>query len=85
MAFSVKSEKADELLRELRAITGEGITEAVTRALDDRLARMRVVARPTVADMMWQLEDFRRKYPDMIGRDVISDEDLLYDSDGIPK
>lgn len=36
MAFSVKSDRADELLRDL---TGEGITEAVTRALDERLSR----------------------------------------------
>ncbi len=85
MPFSVKSDRADELLRELRELTGEGITEAVTRALDDRLMRTRVARLSTASDMMWSLEAFWAKYPDLIGRDVVSDEDLLYDNEGLPK
>ncbi len=85
MPFSVKSDHADELLRELRELTGEGITEAVTRALDERLSRTRVGGLSSASDMMWSLEAFWAKYPDLIGRDVVSDEDLLYDQDGLPK
>ena len=49
------------------------------------LGTLRVLGRPTAADMMWHLEAFWAKYPDLVGRDVISDEDLLYDDQGLPK
>lgn len=39
--FSVKSERADDLLSEVRALTGEGITEAITRSLEARLDQLR--------------------------------------------
>ena len=83
MAFSVKNDRADELLSELRALTGEGITEAVTRALDERLARTRALGGPTVSDMMWQLQEFRRKYPEFATSDFRAED--LYDEDGLPK
>lgn len=37
-------------------LTGEGITEAVTRALDERLARMRGLGRPAASDMSWAVD-----------------------------
>jgi antitoxin VapB len=39
MALSVKTEEADRLARELALLTGETMTEAVTRALGERLER----------------------------------------------
>jgi antitoxin VapB len=41
MALSIKTEEADRLARELARLTGETMTEAVTRALEDRLDRVR--------------------------------------------
>jgi antitoxin VapB len=41
MALSIKTEEADRLARALVAITGETMTEAVTIALRERLARER--------------------------------------------
>jgi antitoxin VapB len=41
MALNIKSAEADQLARELAALTGESITEAVTRALDQRLKQQR--------------------------------------------
>ena len=41
MAFSIKSEEADRLARALTQLTGESLTEAVTTALRERLARER--------------------------------------------
>ena len=41
MALNIKSAEADRLVRELVALTGESITEAVTRALELRLERER--------------------------------------------
>ena len=41
MALSIKAEEADELARSLSRLTGESMTEAVTIALRERLARER--------------------------------------------
>lgn len=39
MALSIKTERADRLARELTALTGETITEAVEKSLEERLER----------------------------------------------
>lgn len=41
MALSIKAAEADELARSLARLTGESMTEAVTAALRERLARER--------------------------------------------
>jgi antitoxin VapB len=41
MALSIKTSEADELARALAKLTGENLTEAVTNALRERLARER--------------------------------------------
>ena len=41
MAFHIRDPKTDELARELAAIRGEGITEAVRTALEAKLAEER--------------------------------------------
>jgi antitoxin VapB len=40
MALSIKTEEADRLARQLAALTGETMTEAVTRSLRERLERL---------------------------------------------
>ena len=42
MTLHIKDSKADRLARELAEATGETLTEAVTRALEERLAPERV-------------------------------------------
>ncbi len=41
MAISVKSSEAERLAREVAEATGESLTEAITRALEERLHRLR--------------------------------------------
>lgn len=41
MALTVKSRRAEELARELAAFTGEPVAEAVTIAIEERIARFR--------------------------------------------
>ena len=41
MALNIKSAETDRLARELAALTGESITEAVTKALEMRLEKAR--------------------------------------------
>ena len=41
------------------------------------------MGRPTVSDMMWQLSEFRRAYPEVVASGFTVDD--LYDNDGLPK
>ncbi|MFN0023771.1 MAG: type II toxin-antitoxin system VapB family antitoxin [Parvularculaceae bacterium] len=41
MALSIKAADADRLARQLAKMTGETMTEAVTKALEERLERLR--------------------------------------------
>ncbi|NBU29179.1 MAG: transcription factor [Caulobacteraceae bacterium] len=50
MALSIKTKEADQLARELAAITGETMTKAVTVALRERLERERKERVGSLAD-----------------------------------
>jgi antitoxin VapB len=54
MALSIKTAEADELARTLARLTGENMTEAVTAALRERLARERA-RRQSSADLPGRL------------------------------
>lgn len=41
MSMSIKSEEAEHLTRELAAVTGESLTEAITVSVRERLERVR--------------------------------------------
>jgi len=41
MALSIKTEKADRLARVLARMTGETMTQVVTRSMEERLERLR--------------------------------------------
>lgn len=90
MAFSVKSERASELLAEVRALTGEGITDAVTRSLELRLFDLKTRPRPTAEEIMRSVDELLEKYPWMRWQPgepemSIAHGDLLYNQDGLPK
>jgi antitoxin VapB len=57
VALSIKTEEADRLARELSRLTGETMTDAVTKALRERLERERA-AREAEADLPARLEAF---------------------------
>lgn len=84
MALNIKSAATDRLARELATLTGETITEAVTRALEERLAaqrrqrdRKQQLARAAALD---ELFDRMASYPVLDDRpaDVL----LGYNEDG---
>ncbi|MBC7768497.1 MAG: type II toxin-antitoxin system VapB family antitoxin [Phycisphaerales bacterium] len=60
MALSIKTDKADRLARELSLLTGETMTEAVTRALAERLERERA-ARAADGDLADRLKAFAER------------------------
>jgi antitoxin VapB len=82
MAFSIKNDEADHLVRELVAVTGESLTEAVTVALRERLAReQRAAGGSKLSRIMSHAEAFTR-LPVLDRR--TPDEILGYDSAGLP-
>lgn len=60
MALSIKTDEADRLARELSKLTGETMTEAVTRALAERLERERA-AREACRDLPARIKAFSER------------------------
>ena len=52
MALSIKTEKADRLARELAGLTGESMTDAVTKALAERLEKERAARSGALSDLL---------------------------------
>ena len=63
MAFSIKNEQADQLVRHLTAITGESLTDAVIVSLQERLDRLR--ERPEVVQRRRRLEMFAHEFAEL--------------------
>jgi antitoxin VapB len=83
MALSIKDPEADALARELAAETGETITEAILKALRERLARQRRKAQAPAR--LEKLRAIRKSMQDLKTIDERSDEQILgYDDRGIP-
>jgi antitoxin VapB len=86
VSLNIKSAETHRLARELSDLTGESLTEAVTVALRERIARMH-----TTEDQ----KNARKEAILAIGRDVasrlspevraIDHGELLYDEHGLPR
>ena len=82
MALSIKNPEADRLARQLAAATGESLTEAVTRAIRERLVR----------ETGWSVEGARaaisRIQAEIAAAPVLDDrtpdEIIGYDEHGLP-
>jgi antitoxin VapB len=84
MALSIKDPEADRLARELASVTGESLTQAVLRALRERLQRETGRRRGIVLrDEIARIQERIARLP---VRDDRSDDEILgYDHDGIPR
>ena len=83
MAFSIKNESADELLRELTSITGESLTEAVIVSLRERLEREQRRAGASRND---SLDAAIARFRSLARTDVATDDDAIgYDEHGLPE
>lgn len=84
MALSIKGEKADRLARELARRTGESLTEAVTRALEERLKR--VAPRKRKKSLADALDEIALRCAARPVLDPRSPEEILgYDEHGLPR
>ena len=83
MALSIKNPEADELARELAALTGEGLTETVINALKERLRRERGRVYPV--PLGEELALIRERCSRLPSRDDRSAEEIIgYDGNGVP-
>jgi len=84
MALSIKHPEADRLARELSDQTGETLTEAVIKALRERLLREQGRARP--GRLRDEMREIRRRCSSLPVRDRrAADEILGYDERGLPR
>lgn len=82
MAFNVKNDEADRLLRELVDLTGESLTDAITQSLRQRLARERRLRSLQAGDPLTEAIE-RLRNLEVI--DARSDDEILgYDRHGVP-
>lgn len=83
MALSIKNEEVDRLARELSEITGESITEAISKALKERLEKE--TGRQTTNRFREEIQRMQNRVKRLSRLDDRSDEEILgYDKKGLP-
>ncbi|TQN37972.1 antitoxin VapB [Blastococcus colisei] len=82
MALSIKTDEADQLARALAAETQESLTEAVTIALRERLARVREERHGGIGPRLDRLTAEYARLP--LADERSADEIIGYDVDGLP-
>lgn len=81
MALSIKNERAERLAAEVSKETGETLTQAVTRALEERLVRLRGRKRaPSTFEAIMEISRRVGALPELDSR--TDDEILAYDETG---
>lgn len=83
MALSIKNPEADQLARELAALTGESMTEAVLVALRERISRQRDATGPSRRERLEKLVAEYQRHLDPNDHRT-PDEIIGYDEDGLP-
>ena len=84
MALSIKSIEAERLAREIASKTGESLTAAIQKALQERLERLRNQRRSQI--LAGQLEEILRRVDQLPVLDNRSADEILgYDEHGLPR
>lgn len=84
MSLNIKDPSAHQLASALAKATGESMTKAVTRAIEERLARVNREAQPSGQLVSDLLAIGKRCAAELNGKPVRHDR-LLYDRAGLPK
>ena len=83
MGISIKNDRTERLARELARETGESLTTAITRALEERLARLE--GRRSPADRLALARAVLRRMDALpVVDDRSADEIMGYDEHGVP-
>jgi antitoxin VapB len=83
MALSIKSIETERLVREIAAKTGESLTGAIQKALEERLARLNNNRRSPA--LTAQIDDILRRVDAMPDLDARTPDEIVgYDENGLP-
>lgn len=84
MPLSIKNEKTERLVREIAAKTGESLTGAIEKSLEERWQRLKTQRRsPRVLE---QLEDILRRVDQLPVLDNRTPDEIVgYDEHGLPR
>ncbi len=84
MPLSIKNDDTERLARQLASETGESLTEAIQKALAERLERLKAKRRSRI--VAGQLDDLLRRVDQLPTLDSRpADEILGYDQHGMPR
>jgi antitoxin VapB len=84
MALSIKDPETERLARTLSQLTGENITTATRRAIEERIRRLGGQSRRGA--LLEDLAEIRRRWREMrVADDRSADEILGYDEHGLPR
>lgn len=84
MPLNIKNPATEKIVRELAAVTGEGVTDAVHKAAEERLQRLRRNrAGRSLADELMEIGGRCAALPELDIRSA--DEILGYDEHGLPR
>ena len=82
MALNIKNARTHAMAARLAAATGESITEAVTKAIEERLQR--VERRPDPEYVAREVQRIQQWFREQPIRDPRPGDEILYDEDGLP-
>jgi len=83
MALSIKSIETEHLAREIAARTGESLTRAIQRALEERLERLNNSRRSQT--LAAQIDDILKRVDEMPDLDARTPDEIIgYDENGLP-
>jgi antitoxin VapB len=84
MALSIKDPETEQLARSLAQLTGENITTATKRAIEERLRRLGGQADKDA--LLQDMAEIRRRWSEMHVLDNRTPEEILgYDEHGLPR
>ena len=83
MALSIKSIETEQLAREIAARTGESLTGAIQKALEERLERLNSNRRSQA--LAAQIDDILKRVDEMPDLDARTPDEIIgYDENGLP-
>ena len=84
MALSIKSIEAEDLARKVAAQTGESLTGAIQKSLEERLERLNTNRRSHT--LAAQIDDILERVDAMHDLDARTPDEIIgYDEDGLPR
>ena len=84
MPINIKNMETERLAREVAAKTGESLTEAIQKALEQRLERLKQQGKSQI--LKSQLDDILRRVDQLPVLDSRTPDEILgYDEHGLPR